>query len=48
MTLEEAIEMLKREYAKALKQKWIVSPLAWALYVTWKHADEHRAKRKEE
>ena len=48
MTLEEAIEMLKREYAKALKQEWIVSPLAWALYVTWKYADEHKEVRKDE
>jgi len=39
MTLEEAIEILKKNYDKAKQLKYINNPLAWALYQTWKEAD---------
>lgn len=39
MTLEKAIEMLKKEYEKARTRKFIHSPLAYALYQVWKKAD---------
>lgn len=39
MTLEEAIEMLKKEYEKAKKLRYVHSPLAYALYQVWKKAD---------
>lgn len=42
MTLEKAIEMIKAEYAWAKKHKYIVKPLAWALYQVWKEADNDR------
>lgn len=40
MTVEDAIEILRTEYEKAKKQKWIINPLAYALYQVWKKADE--------
>lgn len=45
MTLERAIEILKEEYAKAVKQKHIFNPLAYALYQTWRKADERKGGR---
>ena len=35
VTLDEAIELLRAEYEKALRTKYVVNPLAWALYHTW-------------
>lgn len=42
MSIDDAIAMLRREYEKALTQEWILSPLAWALYIVWKKADSER------
>ena len=42
MELEEAIELLKKEYEWAKKQKWISKPLAYALYQVWKEVDRKR------
>ena len=42
MTLEKAIEMLKAEYEEAKKQEWVLNPLAYALYHTWRQVDERR------
>lgn len=39
MTLEKVIEKLKKEYEKAKGQKWIINPLAYALYQIWKEVD---------
>lgn len=39
MELDEVIELLKKEYEYAKKQKWISKPLAYALYQVWKVAD---------
>ncbi len=44
MTLEEAIEMLKTEYEKAMNQEYINKPLAYALYQVWKKADRKRGR----
>lgn len=44
MTLEDAIEMLKTEYEKAKNQKYIIKPLAYALYQVWKKADRKRGR----
>ncbi len=44
MTLEEAIEMLKTEYEKAKRQKYINNPLAYAVYQVWKKADIKRGR----
>lgn len=46
MTLEKAIEILKSEYEKAKKQKYIIKPLAYALYQVWKVVDKKEGKRK--
>ena len=35
MTLEDAIELLREQYEKALRTKYVINPLAWALYHTW-------------
>lgn len=42
MTVEDAIEILRTEYEKAKKQKWIINPLAYALYQVWKKADKQK------
>lgn len=48
MTLEKAIEILNAEYEQAKKQPFVVKPLAYALYHTWKKVDEKlNNKRKE-
>lgn len=39
MTLDEVIEMLKEEYERARKQRYINDPLACALYRVWKKVD---------
>lgn len=39
MTLEQAIELLRKEYERAKKMKYVQRPLAWALYQVWKKAD---------
>lgn len=44
MTLEDAIEMLKSEYEKAKDKKWIINPLAYALFQTWKKADRTKGR----
>ena len=44
MTLEQAIELLRKEYERAKNLEYVKKPLAWALYQVWKKAD--RAKMK--
>ena len=39
MNLEKAIEILREEYEKAKTQEWILDPLGWAFYPTWKRID---------
>lgn len=39
MTLENAIELIKREYEKATDSNYVHNPLAYALYQVWKKAD---------
>lgn len=45
MSLEKAIEILRTEYERAVKLEWVHSPVAYALYQTWKKADNHKPKR---
>ena len=45
MTLEEAIEILKAEYERAVKLEWVHNPVAYALYQTWKKADARKRKQ---
>ena len=45
MTLENALEKVRREYYKACATEWIKDPISYALYVTWKKADSERRKK---
>ena len=42
MTLEQAIELLRKEYREAKEMGFIKRPLAWALFQTWKKVDQTR------
>lgn len=45
--LEQAIEMLRKEYEKASNTRYVKNPLSWALYHVWKKVDEMNEKNKE-
>ena len=45
MTLEQAIEMLKKEYQRARNMGYVEKPLAWSLYQVWKKADSQYERR---
>ena len=47
MRLGAAIEKLVENYNYAVGKEWVQDKVAWALYHTWKEADEHRAKQTE-
>ena len=39
MGIDGAIAELRRQYEAALKLDYVYNPVAWALYQTWKKAD---------
>lgn len=41
-TLEDAIDLLKKEYERAKNMEYVKKPLAWALFQVWKKADKQR------
>lgn len=43
MTLEQAIELLRKEYERAKNMDYVKKPLAWALFQVWKKADAERS-----
>jgi hypothetical protein len=43
MTLEQAIELLRKEYGRAKNMDYVKKPLAWALFQVWKKADAERS-----
>jgi hypothetical protein len=45
MTLENALENVRREYYKACATEWVKDPLSYALYNVWKQADRERRKK---
>lgn len=48
--LERAINELQKNYERAVKIPYVSSPIAWALYKTWRMEDtrtEKERKRKE-
>lgn len=47
MKLGAAIEKLVENYNYAVGKEWVQDKVAWALYHTWKEADEHRAEQTE-
>jgi hypothetical protein len=42
MTLEKAINLLVKEYERALRLDFVRNPIAYALYRVWRKADEER------
>lgn len=44
MTIDEAIAYLRETYEAAVKNPLVHNPLAFALYKTWRKADEMRGK----
>jgi hypothetical protein len=42
MTLEDAIELLRKEYEKASNTNYVNRPLSCALYHTWKKVDSEK------
>ena len=44
MTLEQAKNLLEKEYERAKGLEWIENPLAYALYHVWRTADAERSK----
>ena len=42
MTLEQAIEMLKKQYEEAKTHEYIRNPIVWALYQVWRAADRRK------
>ncbi len=47
MTLDDVIELLKEQYERAKKLSFVLNPLAYALYQTWKIYDEQRGRKHE-
>ena len=44
MTIEEAIEVLKRKYEQVKDNPQINDPVTWALYRTWRISDGEKKK----
>lgn len=42
--LKEAVNILKREYERALKNPAVRTPIAYALYRTWRQVDTAQKK----
>lgn len=47
MTLEEAIETVRKMYEVGLKMPFVYNPVAWALHQAWKIADIKGNHKKE-
>ena len=46
-SLEQAKKILDEEYVRARGLKYVIDPLAYALYHTWKRVDKKGAKREQ-
>lgn len=46
ITPSKAIDKLMENYAYALKWDYVRKPMSWALYQTWKWADENERERR--
>ena len=44
--LNKAVKILTDEYNKALSDKYVQKPMAYALYQVWKHFDEKEKGKK--
>lgn len=45
MTIKHALNHLAKEYEKASKKKFIIKPISYALYQTWRWADKLEKSR---
>lgn len=45
--IEKAIIIIKEEYERALKLKYVNDPIAWALYHTWRKFDVKKGNLKQ-
>lgn len=43
--LDRAIELLQQNYEEAQGNEWIISPIAYALYQTWKVYDDKKREK---
>lgn len=48
MTLDEALEIVREEYEKALKLPWVWSPIAYAMRRAWERVDKKERMDKKE
>ena len=44
LTLQDVVDVLKTEYAKAKADKHVLKPFSYALYKTWKFIDSIEEK----
>ena len=44
MTIGKVVDELLKNYEYSKSQNWIEKPFSWALYQTWKWADEKENK----
>jgi hypothetical protein len=46
VTIEQVIELLRKEYERAKNMEYVQKPLAWALYQVWKKVDTMKGDTK--
>lgn len=44
MTIDKAIDLLRKEHACAESLPYVHKPVAWALYQVWKKADQEKER----
>lgn len=44
MTIDKAIDLLRKEHARAESLPYVHKPVAWALYQVWKKADQEKER----
>jgi len=45
VNIDEALAMLLKQYEECKDREWIRDPVAYALYMTWKAADDRQHGR---
>ena len=44
MSIDEAIDLLRKEYEKARNLEFVRNPVVYALYQVWKQADKEKER----
>lgn len=44
MTIEQALKKIQKKYDQAQNNKWVIKPLAYALYQVWREADSEHVR----